>query len=54
MSGDGHRRYLAEATQPMRVLRAAAQLRDFQRAAQIHIQAALFGFTIERGRAMNH
>ena len=50
--GDGGN--LAEAAQAVRVLRAASELRDFQRAAQIHVEAAFFGFAVERSRAMNH
>ena len=50
--GDGGN--LAEAAQAVRVLRAASELRDFQSAAQIHVEAAFFGFAIERCRAMNH
>ncbi len=45
---------LAEAAQAVGVLRAAGQLRDFQRAAQIHVEAAFFGFAIERRGAVNH
>jgi len=54
MARDGDGRNLAEAPQAMRVMRAARELRDFERAAQIHVQAAFFGFAVERSRAMNH
>ena len=54
MASDSNRGDLAEAAQSMRILRAPAKLRHFQRAAQIHIQAAFFGFAVERGRAMDH
>ena len=50
--GDG--RNLAEAAQAVRVLRAASQLRDFERAAQIDVEAAFFGFAVERCGAVNH
>src|SRR5229473_3706920 len=51
---DGNRGNLAEAAQAMCVVRAASELRDFESAAQIHIQATFFGFAVERSRAMNH
>ena len=52
--GDGHGGDLAEAAQAVGILRAARQLRHFQRAAQIHVQAAFLRFAIERRGAMNH
>ena len=54
LSGHGHGRNLAEAAQAVGIVRAAAELRDFQRAAQVHVQAGFFGFAIERRGAMNH
>src|SRR2546427_1722854 len=38
----------------MRVMSAARELNDLQRAAQIYVEAAFFGLSIERGRAMQH
>ena len=54
LARDGDGGNLAEAAQAVRILRAARELRDFQSAAQIHVEAAFFGFAIERSRAMNH
>src|SRR2546427_8049710 len=38
----------------MRVMSAARELNDLQRAAQIHVEAAFLRFAVERGGAMQH
>ena len=52
--GHGHGADLAEPPQAVRLLRAARKLHDFERAAQIYVQAALFRLAIQRRRAMQH
>ena len=39
---------------PVVMIAAPRQLQHFQRAAQIYIQAAFFGFPVQRGGTMNH
>ena len=54
LPGDGDGAHVAEPAQAVLVARAHGQLNHFERAAQIHVEAALLGFAIERGGAMNH
>ena len=46
--------HVAEAAQSMIVARPHRELDHFERSAQIHVEAALLGFAIERSGAMNH
>ncbi len=49
-----HRADLAEAAQPVVVFRLPGQGKDFERASQIHVEAALLRLAIERSGAMNN
>ena len=49
----GDRRNVRIAPQTVAILRAARELNDFQSAAQIHVQALLLGFAVERRGAVN-
>ena len=53
LAGNGDRAHMAESSQSMVVIYLLRELNHFQRAAQIHIQAALFRFPIQRCSAMD-
>ena len=53
LAGDGDSADVAEAAQSVIIAGARGELNDFERAAEIHVEAALFGFAIQRGGAMN-
>ena len=52
--GDRDGAHMAEPPQAVLVARAHGQLNHFERAAQIHVQAAFLRFAIERRGAVNH
>src|SRR3954471_2111302 len=45
---------MAEAPQAVVMVNLHSEFDDLKRAPQIHIQTALFGFPVKRGRAMNY
>ena len=45
--------HVAETAQPVVMINLHAELDDFERAAQVHVQAAFFGFAVQRRGAMN-
>ena len=49
----GDRTYITEPAQAMIVVRAARQLKDLERAAQVHIHTGLFRFPVQRGCAVD-
>ena len=51
---DGDSADVAEAPQAVIVVRAPGQLHDLERAAEIDVQAAFFGFAVQRGGAVDH
>ena len=53
LPGHGHRAHVTEAAQAMIVVRAPRQLEHLERAAQVHVQAALFRLAIQGGGAVN-
>jgi len=54
LASHSHRAHVTEAAQAVIFASAHRELYHFQGAAQVHIEAALLGFAIERGRAVNH
>ena len=54
LAGNGDGAHVAEAAQAVIVARAHRQLNHFERAAQIHVEAAFLRFAIQRCGAMNH
>jgi hypothetical protein len=53
MTSNGHRGDVGIAAQSLTVLHAARELNYFQGTAQIDVEALLFGFSIQRGGAVN-
>ena len=53
LAGDGHGADVAEAAQAVVVLARQAELDDLQRAAQVHVEAALLRLAVERGGAVD-
>ena len=54
VTGHGDRADVAETAQSVIVAGARSELDHFERAAEVHVQAAFFGFAIQGRGAMNH